>query len=86
MAPSNRARLFPELANTTWTLWANNEKVKRGWLPIITGMRHSVAVDELITRQDRVRRSGEPCQFKIVEDGMPVDETPRKQPSIRRSK
>ena len=71
MTTANRARLFPQLANVEWTLWAKHEKVKN-WLPILTGLRHSVAIDELTTRQDRVRRSGERCVFKLL----PMGEVP----------
>jgi hypothetical protein len=68
MTPSNRTGLFPHLANATWTLYAYHDKVKR-WVPLFTGARHSIALDEMLTRQDRVRRSGEPCRFVMRPDG-----------------
>lgn len=69
MPSSKRARLFPELANQQWTLWAKHEKGPKAWLPILTGLRHSVAISEMVTRQDRVRRSEQPCVFKLLPDG-----------------
>lgn len=68
MPSSNRGHLFPNLANQSWTLWAYHDKVKR-WTPVLTGLRHSIAIGELVVRQDRVRRSGEPCRFKLLPDG-----------------
>lgn len=52
----------------TMTLWALNSKVGR-WLPILKGLRPQAAVDEMTTRQDRVRRSGQPCIFKVLAEG-----------------
>lgn len=53
----------------TYTLWAKHEKVKRGWMPMMDGLTEAVGVNELVARQDRVRRSGEPCRFKLLPDG-----------------
>ena len=77
MPSSNRARLFPELANQKWTLWAAHEAVHNtgwrgypmGWLPIRTGMRHQVAIDELVQRQHVCRKREEPVEFKLLPDG-----------------
>jgi len=75
---TRRSRLFPELANQSWTLWGRNEKcgpmawsprAVDGWLPIVAGMRHSVAVAELVERQNRVRKTQTPCVFKLLPDG-----------------
>ena len=68
MTSTGRARLFPELANASWCLWAYHDRVAR-WVPLLTGMRHSVAIDELVTRQDRVRRSKQPCKFRLLPEG-----------------
>lgn len=69
----NRTHLFPGIANARWTLWAFHDRVGR-WGPLLSGLRHSVAVDELVERQDRVRRNGQPCRFKLLPDGEPPDE------------
>lgn len=53
----------------TFTIWANHEKVNRGWLPILTGLTGTEAAHELTTRQDRVRRTKQPCRFKALPDG-----------------
>lgn len=68
MTGHGSARLFPHLAKTRYTLWAYHDKVGR-WVPLFTGARHSTAIDELVTRQDRVRRSGQPCRFRMLPDG-----------------
>jgi hypothetical protein len=53
----------------TYTLWAKHEKVK--WaVPLFTGLSGAEAVAEMLRRQDRVRRSGQPCRFKVVPDGV----------------
>jgi hypothetical protein len=72
--PAARVEVF-------FTLWAKHEKVnpawagfKHGWMPLMTGLHHQMALDEMITRQDRVRRSGQPCQFKVLPDGKQPDE------------
>lgn len=57
----------------TWTIWARHDRiVVRGvkvWLPILTGMAGPDAVAELTVRQDRLRRSNEPCRLVMLEDG-----------------
>ena len=52
-------------------LWALHEKVGRRWILLIPGLRGQAAVDELIARQDAVRRSGQPCRFKLLPEGEP---------------
>jgi hypothetical protein len=52
----------------SYVLWALHAQVKR-WLPIIEGLHPQMAVDEMTTRQDRVRRSGQPCVFKVLPEG-----------------
>lgn len=56
-----------------WSLWAKHAKVPR-WVRLETGMKLQRATDEMIVRQDRVRRSGEPCRFKLLPDGKEPDE------------
>jgi len=68
-----RSRLFPELANQRWTLWAFNEKVGK-WLALDSGLRHQRAIGEMVERQNRVRKSGHPCVFKLLPDGQTPDE------------
>lgn len=53
-----------------WTVWASHEKVRAGeWLPLVTNLSGSEAVREVVTRQDRVRRNGQPCRFKALPEG-----------------
>ena len=57
-------------------LYASHQRVRAGeWLFIIGGLRGQSATDELIARQDRVRRSGEPVRFRLVPEGE-TPETP----------
>jgi hypothetical protein len=60
--------------STGFTLWARHEKVNRGWLPLITGLDEKAGLDELVTRQDRVRRLGVPCKFRLLAAGRHPDE------------
>lgn len=52
-----------------WTLWALHEKVPRGWQPLLVGLTGQQAVNEMTVRQDRVRRSGQPCRFTVKPEG-----------------
>jgi hypothetical protein len=52
----------------TFVLWALNAKVGR-WLPILRGLKPEAAVDEMTTRQDRIRRSNHACAFKVLPEG-----------------
>lgn len=54
------------------TVWAKHEKVKRGWMPVITYSSAQAAIDDVVARQDRVRRSKEPVRFKVL----PLGEEP----------
>jgi len=54
--------------DTSFVLWALNAKVKR-WLPLIGGLNSQAAADEMSVRQGRVRRSGQPCVFKVLPEG-----------------
>lgn len=56
-------------------LWAYHDKVK-SWILLIENLRGQAAVDELIKRQDGVRRSGQPCKFKLL----PVGREPEGKP------
>lgn len=65
-----RARLFPELAGSTWNVWCSHERVRNGaWRILLSGLSAKVAVDEMTTRQDRVRRTKQPCKFRALIDG-----------------
>lgn len=55
-----------------FVLWARHDKGPTFWLPIVR-LRGQAAVDELAVRQDRVRRSGQPCQFRLLPDGESPD-------------
>jgi hypothetical protein len=67
--PTARAHLFPKLAGR-WNLWVSHDKVKQGaWSVLLSGLSQGVAVDEMIVRRDRVRRSGQPCRFKALPEG-----------------
>ena len=52
-----------------YTLWARNSKGPRHWLPLFRGLSEQVALEEMIERQDRVRRTGHPCRFQVKPDG-----------------
>ena len=62
--PSGR----PPASASTYDLWAYHERIGH-WLLIVPGLRGQAANDELITRQDRVRRSGQPCTFRLLPTG-----------------
>ena len=65
-----RSRLFPELAGATWNLWVSHERVRNGaWTVLLSGLSPKVAVDEMTTRQDRVRRTKQPCKFRALIEG-----------------
>ena len=57
----------------TYTVWAKHGSI-RGWLPLVQGVSQERAVHEVVTRQDRVRRSGEPVKFTVAIDGNRPDE------------
>lgn len=57
-----------------YTLWAKHGNVRSGWLRLLTGLTQEQAVNEVVTRQDRVRRSGEPVRFTVAIDGKRPDE------------
>lgn len=52
-----------------YTLWAKHAYGPKNWLPLYSGATQEWAVGEMVIRQDRVRRSGEPCRFKVTPDG-----------------
>jgi hypothetical protein len=56
-----------------FTLWAKHDKM-RSWSPLMTGLAQQVALDEMIERQDRLRRTGDSCQFRVRPDGQSPDE------------
>ena len=56
-----------------FTVWAKADKVKR-WVPLMSGLIQQVALDEMIERQDRCRRTGYVCLFQIQPDGKKADE------------
>jgi len=58
----------------TYTVWAKHASVRSGWLPLFRGVSQERAVNEVVTRQDRVRRSGEPVRFTVAIDGKRPDE------------
>ena len=64
-----RTTVAAATAMTTYTIFADHEKVKRGWLPLLTGLSQQAAAEELVARQDVVRRNGQPCKFKVLADG-----------------
>ena len=65
-----RAHLFPELTKLRWNLWTSHDKVKAGhWSVLIPGLSQRKAVEEMVERQDRVRRSGQPVRFKALPEG-----------------
>ena len=43
-----------------WTVWARHDKVGK-WIPLLTGLTGEEAVNEVWTRQDRLRRQNEPA-------------------------
>ena len=54
----------------TWAVWCSHEKVKQGaWSVLLSGLSQGAAVDEMVHRQDRVRRSKQPCRFKVLPEG-----------------
>lgn len=55
----------------TYVLWALHAKVKR-WVPLFVGPQQEL-VAEMIERQDRVRRSREPCRFVVRPEGIMPD-------------
>ena len=52
----------------TMAIWAFHTKVGR-WCRIEHGLDGETAVVNLTARQDRVRRSGQPCRFVVLPDG-----------------
>lgn len=52
-----------------FTVYAKNTKVGPRWIPLLVGLPSQVAVEEMVERQDRVRRSGQPCRFAVRPDG-----------------
>jgi len=67
---TSRTHLFPELASQRFTLWVSHDKVRQGaWTVLLSGLTQRLATDEMLTRQDRVRRNGSPCRFKLLPDG-----------------
>jgi hypothetical protein len=65
-----KARLFPELAGSTWNLWVSHDKVRKGeWFPLLRGISRKRAVDEMTMRQDIVRRNKQPCRFRALIEG-----------------
>lgn len=51
-------------------LWCSHEKVRNGaWAILIPDLTPQAAVDELVSRKDRVRRNGQPCRFKLLAPG-----------------
>ena len=58
---------------TLYTVWGQT-KGARGWLPLVSGLSQQVAVEELVQRQDRVRRAGYQTRFTISVDGVRPDE------------
>lgn len=64
-----RARLFPD-APKRWNVWVSHDKVREGkWSILLGGLTQHRAIDEMIVRADRVRRSGQPCRFRILPEG-----------------
>lgn len=67
--------MFPTPAsrhdNKRYALWAYHEKVRR-WTCLLDSQHPQLVLDEMTIRQDRVRRSGHPCIFKML----PVGEQP----------
>lgn len=52
-----------------YVVWALNDKVKR-WLPIVGGLSHEAGVDEIRTRQARLRADGRfESRFKLLPEG-----------------
>lgn len=54
------------------SLWAFSPKVKR-WVLLMPELRGQAAVDEMIARQDRVRRTGYDTVFKLLPPGEEPD-------------
>jgi len=55
-----------------YTLWALNNKVGR-WVTVLDGLSHQDGIDEIRTRQERLRRDGHhQCRFKLL----PIGRTP----------
>jgi hypothetical protein len=55
-----------------YVLWARNPRAGDRWLPIVK-LRGQAAADELIIRQDRIRRSKYECRFKLLPEGETPD-------------
>jgi hypothetical protein len=51
-----------------FTIWALHRDVKK-WLPLMSGLTGEEAVNEVWTRQDRLRRRDEPCRIITLPDG-----------------
>lgn len=51
-----------------YTIWAYHERVGR-WCDIVTGLTGPDAIAEVTVRQDRLRRSHEPCRIVVLPDG-----------------
>lgn len=56
-----------------FTVWAFSPPVKK-WVPLMSGLNQQVALDEMIERQDRIRRSKFECRFAVRPDGKHPDD------------
>jgi hypothetical protein len=68
-----RARNTPARVEVRYTLWAKHDKM-RSWSPLFTGLAQQHALDEMLARQDRIRRTGHDCRFRVLPDGKQPDE------------
>lgn len=51
-----------------YSVWAYHQRVKR-WVPLVENLSGEEAVNEAAVRADRVRRSGQPCRFRVLPEG-----------------
>lgn len=51
-----------------YTVWAKHPAV-RDWIALVKGVSQERAVNEVVTRQDRDRRSGNGVKFTVTADG-----------------
>lgn len=56
-----------------FTVWALNDRVRK-WLPLDSGLSEQAAVEDMLERQDRVRRSGYATRFVVRPDGKKPDD------------
>lgn len=58
-----------------YTVWGHHTKVRR-WTAIEQGLSADAATASILTRQERVKITGEPVRFMVLpDDQFPDDET-----------